>query len=72
MKNLINKKEIMKYFKYLILALPILFIMGCDLDEEPPFLDETIYTNAQSAQAARDGIYPVSYTHLTLPTIRSV
>ena len=65
MKNLINKKEIMKYFKYLILALPILFIMGCDLDEEPPFLDETIYTNAQSAQAARDGIYQSLTTYNT-------
>ena len=58
MKNLINKKEIMKYFKYLILALPILFIMGCDLDEEPPFLDETIYTNAQSAQATLVSLKP--------------
>jgi len=65
MKNLINKKEIMKYFKYLILALPISFIMGCDLDEEPPFLDETIYTNAQSAQAARDGIYQSLTTYNT-------
>jgi len=65
MKNLINKKEIMKYFKYLILALPILFIMGCDLEEEPPFLDETIYTNAQSAQAARDGIYQSLTTYNT-------
>ncbi len=65
MKNLINKKETMKYFKYLILAMPILFIMGCDLDEEPPFLDETIYTNAQSAQAARDGIYQSLTTYNT-------
>ena len=65
MKNLINKKEIMKYFKYLILAIPILFIMGCDLEEEPPFLDETIYTNAQSAQAARDGIYQSLTTYNT-------
>tara|TARA_B100001063_G_scaffold112528_2_gene105031 strand:+ start:3414 stop:5033 length:1620 start_codon:yes stop_codon:yes gene_type:complete len=65
MKNLINKSEIMKYFKYLIFTLPVLFIIGCDLDEEPPFLDETIYTDAQSAQAARDGIYQSLTTYNT-------
>ncbi len=65
MKNLINKSEIMKYFKYLIFILPVLFIIGCDLDEEPPFLDETIYTDAQSAQAARDGIYQSLTTYNT-------
>ena len=65
MKNLINKSEIMKYFKYLIFTLPVLFIIGCDLDEEPPFLDETNYTDAQSAQAARDGIYQSLTTYNT-------
>ena len=33
------------------------FIISCDLEEKPPFLDKTLYNNAQSAEAARDGIY---------------
>ena len=46
----------MKYLKY-ILIIPILFSISCDLEENPPFLDETLYQDVQSAEAARDGIY---------------
>ena len=45
----------MKYLKYLLI-LPILFSLSCDLEENPPFLDETLYQDVQSAEAARDGI----------------
>ena len=65
MKNLTNKTFLIRYFKYLIFTLPILFFVGCDLEEEPPFLDETIYTDSQSAQAARDGIYQALTTYNT-------
>ena len=46
----------MKYLKYLLI-IPILFTLSCDLEENPPFLDETLYQDVQSAEAARDGIY---------------
>ena len=46
----------MKYLKYLLI-IPILFTSSCDLEENPPFLDETLYQDVQSAEAARDGIY---------------
>ena len=65
MKNLLNKTFIIRYFKYLIFTLPIQFFIVCDLNEEPPFLDETIYTDSQSAQAARDGIYQALTTYNT-------
>ena len=46
----------MKYIK-LLLILPLVFFVSCDLDESPPFLDATLYQDVQSAEAARDGIY---------------
>ena len=46
----------MKYLKYLLI-IPMLFSLSCDLEENPPFLDETLYQDVQSAEAARDGIY---------------
>ena len=46
----------MKYLKYLLI-IPMLFTISCDLEENPPFLDETLYQDVQSAEAARDGIY---------------
>ena len=58
-----NKMEyILKNLKYLFV---VLFIVGCNLDEEPPFLDETLYLDVQSAQAARDGIYQSLTTYNT-------
>ena len=53
---------ILKNLKYLFV---VLFIVGCNLDEEPPFLDETLYLDVQSAQAARDGIYQSLTTYNT-------
>ena len=37
-------------------------LVSCDLDENPPFLDNSLYNNPQSAEAARDGIY-AALTH---------
>ena len=53
-----NLKSIyqMKYLKYLLI-IPVLFSIACDLEEDPPFLDDTLYQDVQSAEAARDGIY---------------
>ena len=56
MKNLINCS---------IYFLMISLIIGCNLEEEPPFLDENLYQDVQSAQAARDGIYQSLTTYNT-------
>jgi len=37
-------------------------LVSCDLDENPPFLDNSLYDNPQSSEAARDGIY-AALTH---------
>ena len=39
-----------------------LLLVSCNLDEDPPFLDSSMYDNALSAEAARDGIY-AALTH---------
>jgi len=39
-----------------------ILLVSCNLEEDPPFLDSTLYNNAQSAEAARDGIY-AALTH---------
>ena len=39
-----------------------LILVSCNLDEDPPFLDKTMYDDPQSAEAARDGIY-AAFTH---------
>ena len=39
-----------------------ILLFSCKLEEDPPFLDSTLYNNAQSAEAARDGIY-AALTH---------
>ena len=57
--NFIKKFRILLFF-------PILLVSSCDLNEEPPFLDETLYKDSQSAQAARDGIYQSLTTYNTL------
>ena len=62
---LINSTSIMqKIFKFkhktLLLCLLLsttLLLVSCNLEEDPPFLDSTMYENPQSAEAARDGIY---------------
>ena len=50
MKNLKSIYQ-MKYLKYLLI-IPMLFTISCDLEENPPFLDETLYQDVQSARAA--------------------
>lgn len=41
----------------LFFALFILTLIGCDLEENPPFLDNTFYNDPQGAIGARDGLY---------------
>ena len=40
-----------------------LILVSCNLEEDPPFLDSTMYDNALSAEAARDGIYAAYATY---------
>ena len=40
-----------------------ILLVSCNLGEDPPFLDSTLYNNAQSAEAARDGIYAAYATY---------
>ncbi len=47
----------MKNFKVILLFLFAGFFMSCELDEEPIFLDSSIYQDPNTASAARDGIY---------------
>jgi hypothetical protein len=67
---LINSTSIMqKIFKLkhitilvCLLLTTTLLLVSCNLDEDPPFLDSSMYDNALSAEAARDGIY-AALTH---------
>jgi len=45
-----------------LLLTTTLLLVSCNLDEDPPFLDSSMYDNALSAEAARDGIY-AALTH---------
>ena len=45
-----------------LLVATTFLLVSCNLEEDPPFLDNTMYENAQSAEAARDGIY-AAFTH---------
>ena len=54
MKNILITKSL---YKQLIFSLSILTFLSCELDEEPIFLDASIYDSASTAQSARDGIY---------------
>lgn len=47
----------MKNIKLLFILSIGVFINSCDLNENPPFLDNTVYASLQSARAAMDGIY---------------
>ena len=40
-----------------LLLTTTLLMVSCNLEEDPPFLDSSMYENPQSAEAARDGIY---------------
>lgn len=46
----------MKSIKLFFVLFMIVFI-GCDLEETPPFLDNTFYNDPQGAIGARDGLY---------------
>ena len=35
----------------------MIFATSCELDEEPIFLDDSIYDSVTTAESARDGIY---------------
>ncbi len=52
----------MKYLKYLLL---FLIVVSCDydLDENPPFLEDTMYSDPGAAQGARDGFYEALTTY---------
>ncbi len=47
----------MKFTKLIFLLSLGLLAQTCNLDEDPPFLDDTIYSTPQSAMAALRGIY---------------
>ena len=47
----------MKNLKFIIVIIFGILTNSCNLDEDPIFLDETMYDNPQSAKAALDGIY---------------
>ena len=55
----------MKSLKHFLIP-SILFFIGCDLYENPPFLDDTIYQDSQSIIGARDGIFQAITTYDTL------
>jgi len=54
----------MKTLKLFLIASVVLFI-GCDLEENPPFLDDNIYQDSQSIIGARDGIFQAITTYDT-------
>ncbi|MBD0778635.1 RagB/SusD family nutrient uptake outer membrane protein [Maribacter sp. ANRC-HE7] len=47
----------MKNFKFILILIFGFLSSSCNLDEDPIFLDETLYDTPQSASAALDGIY---------------
>ena len=55
MKNILYKQNnILTLFLFFIL---LIFSTSCELDEEPIFLDDSIYDSVTTAESARDGIY---------------
>jgi hypothetical protein len=59
---MVNKFKINTMATLVCLLLSAAFQMSCNLDEDPPFLDNSLYNNPQSSEAARDGIY-AALTH---------
>ena len=51
------KNNISNYFKALLFIMLSGIYLSCDLDESPIFLDSNIYTDPNTAAAARDGAY---------------
>ena len=61
--SLLVMEKFQTYSSYIISFFSIVvFLISCDLDEDPPFMDNTLYNDPQSAEAARDGIYS-GFTH---------
>ena len=61
--SLLVMEKFQTYSLYIISFFSIVvFLISCDLDEDPPFMDNTLYNDPQSAEAARDGIYS-GFTH---------
>ena len=54
----------MKIIKYTFFITALL-LTSCNLDETPPFLDESIYQDPASAIGARDGMYTALTTYNT-------
>ena len=52
----------MKNIKILLL-LTFAFFSSCDLEENPPFLDESVYTDPEIVISALDGIYAALTTY---------
>ena len=53
-KILIKQKNILKLYLAFVV---VVFTTSCELDEEPIFLDASIYDSVTTAESARDGIY---------------
>lgn len=67
LKSILNKLRKFHY-KHIAMLVCLLFtssllLVSCNLDEDPPFLDSSMYDNPQSAEAARDGIYAAYATY---------
>ncbi|MBJ7880653.1 RagB/SusD family nutrient uptake outer membrane protein [Gelidibacter salicanalis] len=56
----------MKNFKFILILIFGFLSSSCNLDEDPIFLDETLYDTPQSASAALDGIYQELTNYNTL------
>jgi hypothetical protein len=55
---IMGKKFQLKYISFLVcLFTTSLILVSCDLEEDPPFLNVSLYNKPQEAEAARDGIY---------------
>ena len=52
----------MKNIKILLLFTLAIF-SSCDLEENPPFLDESVYTDPEVVVSALDGIYAALTTY---------
>ena len=58
----------LKYFNYIFTGL--LLLVGCEMENNP--VEILSFSASDSVAVSGEGIMPVSYTHLTLPTKRIV
>ena len=61
---IMEKFRIQKISKLFTLISVGVLLLSCDLDENPPFLDDpvSLYNDVTSSEYARDGIY-AAFTH---------